>query len=68
MAIDALSFRTNVMQSYRINEKPEIGIYMYGLYMQGARWDQGKKCVDDSAIGIPIVEFPVIWLEPILEE
>ena len=24
--------------------------------------------VDDSLIGKPIVEFPIIWLEPILEE
>jgi len=36
--------------------------------MQGARWDDRKKSVDDSAVGIPIVEFPVIWLEPILDE
>lgn len=70
VAIDTLSFRTNVMPYFHsgVTEKPEIGIYMYGLYMQGARWDPSKRCVDDSAIGIPIVEFPVIWLEPILEE
>ena len=36
--------------------------------MQGSRWDPIKKCVDDSQIGIPIIEFPVIWLEPILDE
>jgi len=51
-----------------IKEKPESGVYVYGLYMQGARWDSTKKCVDDSQIGVVIVEFPVIWLEPILEE
>lgn len=51
-----------------VKDKPEVGIYMHGLYMQGARWDSTKRCVDDSAIGIPIVEFPVIWLEPILED
>lgn len=49
-------------------EAPEIGIYMHGLFMQGARWDSQKKCVDDSQIGITIVEFPVLWLEPVLEE
>lgn len=51
-----------------VTEPPEIGVYVSGLYMQGARWDSNKKCVDDSAIGIPIVEFPIIWLEPILDE
>ena len=41
---------------------------MHGLFMQGARWDGTKKCVEDSVVGKPIVEFPVIYLEPILEE
>lgn len=51
-----------------VTEKPEIGIYMHGLFMQGAKWDYNKKCVDDSAIGSPIVSFPVIWLEPVLDD
>ena len=70
VAIDTLSFKTNVMPMFKndVQVKPETGIYMYGLFMQGARWDANKKCVDDSAIGIPIIEFPIIWLEPILEE
>lgn len=48
--------------------RPEIGVYVHGLYMQGARWDSTKKYVEDSQIGVVIVEFPVIWLEPVLEE
>jgi dynein heavy chain len=36
--------------------------------MQGARWDATRKIVDDSQIGVTIVEFPVVWLEPVLEE
>jgi len=36
--------------------------------MQGARWDATKKVVEDSQIGVVIVEFPVIWLEPVLED
>ena len=70
VAIDTLSFRTNVMPNFakEIRERPEIGVYIHGLFMQGAKWDSIKKRVDDSAIGVPIIEFPVIWLEPILEE
>jgi dynein heavy chain len=69
-AIDTLQFRTNVMPCFvkDIKERPEIGVYIYGLYMQGARWDATKKVVEDSQIGTVIVEFPVIWLEPVLEE
>jgi dynein heavy chain len=71
VAIDTLAFKTNVMPMIRVDqvdEKPEIGIYMHGLYMQGARWESGKRVVDDSLIGVTIVDFPIIWLEPILEE
>lgn len=71
VAIDTLAFKTNVMpmtKSEQVDDKPEIGIYMHGMFMQGARWDSGKRCVDDSHIGVTIVPFPIIWLEPILEE
>jgi dynein heavy chain len=70
VAIDTLAFKTHVMPCNveGVKEAPGIGIYMHGLFMQGARWDSNKKCVDDSHIGIPIVEFPVIWLEPVLDD
>lgn len=51
-----------------IKEAPESGVYVYGYYMQGARWDANKKIVDDSHAGVVIVEFPVVWLEPVFEE
>lgn len=49
-AIDTLIFKTNVMPCFNkdIKERPETGVYVYGLFMQGARWDATKKCVDDS--------------------
>lgn len=71
VAIDTLAFKTNVMariDAREVTDKPETGIYMHGLFMQGARWESGKRIVDDSQIGVTIVQFPVIWLEPILEE
>lgn len=70
-AIDTLAFRTNVTtmtSASEVKEKPETGVNIHGLFIQGARWDEKKKMVDDSVIGKPIVEFPIIWLEPILEE
>lgn len=51
-----------------VKERPETGVYIYGLFMQGARWDGTRKVVEDSQIGTVITEFPVIWLEPVLEE
>jgi dynein heavy chain len=33
--------------------------------MQGAKWDYTKKCVEDSDPKVTMVQFPVLWLEPI---
>lgn len=68
-AIDTLAFKTNV-QPYGfegVTEAPETGMQCHGLFIQGARWDDRKMCVDDSHIGVPIIDFPVIWLEPVLD-
>lgn len=64
--IDTLGFRTNTQQVMvdSIEEPPEIGVYVHGLFMQGAKWDYKRKCVDDSDPKVPIVEFPVIHMEP----
>jgi dynein heavy chain len=65
--IDTLAFRTNVLplQLEDIKEKPEIGVNVHGMYMQGAKWDYNKKCVEDSDPKVAIIQFPVIWVEPI---
>jgi len=28
-----------------ITEKPEDGCYIYGMYLEGARWDSRKHCL-----------------------
>lgn len=43
---------------------PEVGVNIHGLYMQGSKWDFKKKTVEDSDPKVPLIEFPVIWLEP----
>ena len=67
--IDTLAFRTNVLplQIEYLNEeaKPEIGVNVHGMFMQGAKWSYEKKCLDDSDPKIAEISFPVIWLEPI---
>jgi len=44
---------------------PEDGVNFHGLFLQGARWDFNKGCLEDSEPRKPIVVFPVIWLEPV---
>ncbi len=39
--IDTLTFQTVVLDKYEneVTAGPENGVYVYGLYLQGARWD-----------------------------
>lgn len=51
-----------------MNEIPEDGVNIHGLFLQGAKWDFKKKIIEDSDPKAPIVKMPVIWLEPIIEK
>ena len=66
-AIDTLAFRTNVMGTRveDVKEAPETGVNIHGLFFQGAKWDYQKSLVEDSDPKVPLVDFPVIWLEPV---
>lgn len=68
--IDVLKFKTHV-RNYgpdNVEEVPEDGINMHGLFMEGARWDLTKCCMEDNVPREPIVTFPLIWLEPVSVE
>lgn len=69
-AIDTLTMKVNVTPNWidDIKEKPEVGVNIHGLYVVGAKWDFKKKVVEDQDPNEVIVGFPVIWLEPILED
>ena len=67
-AIDTLKFKTCV-RAYGpddIQEVPEDGVNIHGLFLEGARWDDGREVLEDSEPRKPVVHFPVIDLEPVL--
>lgn len=65
--IDALQFRTVVLplMPEEVNEPQQDGVNIHGLFLQGAKWDHGKQIIEDSDPHVQIVNFPVIWLEPV---
>jgi len=47
---------------------PAIGVNVYGLFLQGARWNREKICIEDSLPGELFCPMPIIWLEPLVPE
>jgi dynein heavy chain len=47
---------------------PEDGVHVFGMFLQGARWNRSKGCIEDSINGELFTPLPIIWLEPIVPE
>jgi len=62
--IDLLAFDYEVMKQSNFNEPPEDGVYIYGLYMEGARWDTQKMVIGESTPKKLYDEMPIFWLKP----
>jgi len=51
IAIDELSFEFKIYDEVtyqEITEKPEDGAFCYGMYLEGARWNDTIHLLDDS--------------------
>lgn len=67
LPIDQLHFRTRVMRSAGLADTPEPpakGVYIHGMFMEGARWNSADGCVDESSPGELFAPVPVLWLVP----
>jgi len=65
-AIDTLTFRTNIMMAKNkseVDQIPETGLLIHGLFLQGASWDLGKIQLKESNHGELWHEMPCIWYE-----
>lgn len=65
--IDTLCFHT-VMTDTRedaVSSAPADGVYVYGLFMEGARWDGEAHSVNESTPGVLYDRLPCIHLNPV---
>lgn len=46
---------------------PAQGVYIHGLFLEGARWDAGQGCLAESHDGSSTASMPTIWLDPAVE-
>jgi dynein heavy chain len=65
-AIDGLNFKYEVLKETveELQESPEDGVYIYGLYLEGARFDQAENVVMDSRPLRMYDMLPVIHFKP----
>ena len=67
IAIDQLIFNFEIQETEwadQVEEKPEDGVYIHGLFMDGARWDRENQIIADQLPAKMTETMPVIWFKP----
>jgi dynein heavy chain len=69
IAIDKLSFGFEIMQAEaaeHIEDYPDegVGVYISGLFMDGARWDRDQQVIADQFPAKMTETMPVVWFIP----
>lgn len=44
---------------------PKDGAFIYGLFLEGSKWDEEKQCLTEPEVMELNVTMPVIWFRPI---
>jgi dynein heavy chain len=68
MPIDTIKFRfepLSITSASELKSGPASGVYVHGFYLEGAGWDFGRKCLQESKAGVLHVPLPVIHFDPI---
>lgn len=67
LPIDALRFQFTVKKEYKLEDivsPPEDGVYINGLYFDGARWDDDNMTIADAKLGELYCSAPIIHFNP----
>ena len=65
--IDLLQFSFNVLDEYEpesIQKAPLEGVYVYGLFIENAKWSTTKKSLVEAELGEMNSSFPIIHFLP----
>ncbi|CDQ89402.1 unnamed protein product [Oncorhynchus mykiss] len=66
VSIDTIGFDFRVMResASALKERPEMGCYIHGLFLEGARWDAKVGLLTESRPKELYTEMAVIWMVP----
>lgn len=68
IAIDQVNFEFKVIEAngdVDTTKHAEDGAYIWGLFMEGGRWDSSQSLLDESEDKVLFTKVPSIWLKPI---
>mmetsp|Transcript_29023 Transcript_29023/g.28696 ORF Transcript_29023/g.28696 Transcript_29023/m.28696 type:complete len:267 (-) Transcript_29023:169-969(-) len=71
IAVDQLDFDYKYLDQITytdLTEKPEDGCYVYGMYIEGCRWDDEKHMLGDSHPKVLYTDLPCIHFLPIVNK
>ncbi len=63
--IDLLTFDFEVIPKDYINEHPIDGAYIYGLFVDGAKWDREKGVLAEQTPKVLYDQIPIIFIKPV---
>ncbi|XP_035204491.1 dynein heavy chain 12, axonemal-like [Stegodyphus dumicola] len=58
---------TRVLQVDAIEKAPDDGVYINGLFLDGAKWDKEKNMLAEQDPKVLSYSMPIIWLLPCLK-
>ncbi|XP_014211752.1 dynein heavy chain 12, axonemal [Copidosoma floridanum] len=64
ISIDLVDFDFQVLPRHESKQGPEDGVYVYGMYLTGARWDVGKMKLGEARAKVLHDAMPLVWLKP----
>jgi len=66
--IDKLVFETKMLgeMGADITEGPDIGVYIYGHFLEGCKWDTNKNNLCESDRDVLFQYIPAIWIRPVM--
>ncbi|XP_068019795.1 dynein axonemal heavy chain 12 isoform X1 [Melanerpes formicivorus] len=62
--IDLLGYEFQVLPQDTADTAPEDGVYIHGLYLDGARWDRTKGMLAEQHPKLLFDVMPIIWIKP----
>uniref|UniRef100_A0A3Q1LZ19 Dynein axonemal heavy chain 12 n=1 Tax=Bos taurus TaxID=9913 RepID=A0A3Q1LZ19_BOVIN len=65
--IDLLGYEFEVIPSDTSKEAPEDGVYIHGLYLDGARWDRTSGLLAEQYPKLLFDLMPIIWIKPTIK-